>query len=54
MPCRKKEYSSKTKAEDSMYDHWRKPRPGKMPVRAYPCPTCHHWHLTSEPLRARH
>lgn len=52
MQCRKKGYSSLTEAEESMYDHWRRPRPGKMPVRAYHCPNCRDYHLTSEPKRA--
>ena len=52
MACRKRAYPSERKADRALASHWRKPRPGKMPVRYYPCPGCGKWHLTSEPKRA--
>lgn len=51
MACQKRQYPSLRKAELAMYNHWRRPRTGKMPVRAYKCPACSNWHLTSQPLR---
>jgi hypothetical protein len=28
-------------------------KPGKKPVRAYPCQDCHRWHLTSKKLAGK-
>lgn len=31
-------------------EHWLKHKEIERPVRAYHCPQCHHWHLTTQHL----
>lgn len=50
--CGKTRYRTSAKAQRALtnvrrYGH-RDPD-GKKPARAYPCPDCHGWHLTSDP-----
>lgn len=52
MACTKRQYRSRTVAERAMFKHWRTGRGAKLPVRAYKCPRCDRWHLTSQARRS--
>lgn len=52
--CRtgKRVFSTRKAAELMLAARQDAPWPQKVPVRAYPCPDCHGWHLTSMPKEA--
>ena len=47
--CTKARYPSSAKANPVQTIRRRGVRITKKPTRAYLCPACHGWHLTSEP-----
>jgi hypothetical protein len=52
MACRKNPYPTQFLALRALEAIVAAGKPGKQPVRAYPCHECHRWHLTSS-SRAR-
>jgi len=46
--CRKNRFESEEDAREAIA-RLQKIRPGKREQRAYRCPNCQHWHLTSRP-----
>lgn len=36
-----------------VYGDWKRGGGGRTATRVYACPYCKHWHLTSQPVRAR-
>lgn len=51
--CSKRRYATEIEAklEIARFQHMDDPRRGKIPCRAYKCPNCGGWHLTSAPQR---
>ena len=52
MTCTKKRHPTEFQATAHMFRLWRDGR-GKLPCRAYYCPACQGWHLTSQPMREK-
>ena len=53
-PCTKFRHPSERHAIDAMHEIWGQHRgPRMLPSRAYLCPRCRYWHLTSQPIRSR-
>lgn len=50
MACQKNPYPAQFLALRALAAILAAGKPGKQPVRAYPCEHCHHWHLTSKKL----
>ena len=54
MKCDKFGHPTKADAMKNMHKIWRQRRgPRKLPTRAYLCPHCQKWHLTSQPKKER-
>lgn len=53
MACRKNPYPNQYLALRAMDAILAAGKPGKQPVRAYPCHECHRWHLTSKKLTGK-
>lgn len=57
MACTKRRFPTAEAANAKLdaIDKERPRRPGrKLPIRAYKCPRCMGWHLTSQPKPVRH
>jgi hypothetical protein len=50
MTCQKNPYPTRRLALRALEAVRANGKPGKKPVRAYPCQECHQWHLTSKKL----
>lgn len=53
MACTKKPYSTQLTALRALAAIRAAGKPGRQPVRAYPCQDCRHWHLTSKRLSGK-
>ena len=53
MACQKHPYPDQALALRALKAIRASGKPGKRPVRAYPCEHCHLWHLTSKKLTGR-
>jgi hypothetical protein len=53
MACQKNPYPSQFLALRALDAILAVGKPGKQPVRAYPCEHCHRWHLTSKKLTGK-
>jgi hypothetical protein len=48
--CVKRRFTSDREARNRMHDIQERATEARVPIRAYKCPTCFGWHLTSKPL----
>ncbi len=53
MACTKNPYSDQLAALRALDAIRAAGKPGKQPIRAYPCQDCHRWHLTSKRLSGK-
>lgn len=53
MACQKNPYPTHFLALRALQAILAEEKPGKQPVRAYPCQHCHEWHLTSKKLTGK-
>lgn len=53
MACTKKPYPNQFTVLRALDAILGAGKPGKQPVRAYPCQDCHCWHLTSKKLTGK-
>lgn len=53
MACQKNPYPNQALASRALEAILAAGKPGKQPVRVYPCQECHSWHLTSKKLTGK-